>query len=250
MNNSTLLKPMPLMTSIMIFGGAAILFGIIERLVAPALAEWGVNPAINFLVLGSPHILFFFGSLYAYRKEGNPWNWKSFLNRFRIHKIKGRFWLWVIVFVAVDIGLYLFVFKVGYPIVKWVHDLIPEAPVVKEIMGQRPMFVGYNLVGNWWLLGLVFLRYFFNVFGEEFLWRGYILPRQELTHGKNTWFVHGLLWTGFHLFAPYNALLVLPGALFMTYIVQKYRNTTIFIISHAVMNGIPMVGIIHGILGG
>lgn len=85
--------------------------------------------------------------------------------------------------------------------------------------------------------------------GEELLWRGYLFPRQELTHGKHTWVVHGLLWTGFHMFAPYNALMVLPGALFMSYIVQRYRNTSFFIVEHALMNAIPGIGIVAGIMG-
>lgn len=242
------IKPISLQFSILIFGSAAFLFLLIERIVVPFLANRGLDPAINFLILGSPHILFFIGALLAYKKEGNDCSWKSLCQRFRIFPIKGKFWFWVILFVIIDISLYLLVYKLGYPFVKWVHDLFPTPEIVLDIMGDRPMFVGRNLSGNWWLLGLFFFRYFFNVVGEEFLWRGYLFPRQELTHGKNTWIVHGLLWTGFHLFAPYNALMVLPGALFMSYIVQRYKNNTIFIISHAVMNGIPMVGIIQGII--
>ncbi|SEL85374.1 CAAX protease self-immunity [Alkalibacterium putridalgicola] len=41
---------------------------------------------------------------------------------------------------------------------------------------------------------------FFNILGEEFWWRGYILPRQEIVHGQYTWILHGLLWTLFHIF--------------------------------------------------
>ena len=98
------------------------------------------------------------------------------------------------------------------------------------------------------LLGLFLIMYFFNVLGEEFLWRGYLFPKQELTHGKYTWIVHGLLWTSFHLFAPYNALMVLPGALFMSYITQRYKNNTIFLISHATLNGIPLIILLTNII--
>ena len=99
------------------------------------------------------------------------------------------------------------------------------------------------------LIGLYLLLYFFNVVGEEFLWRGYLWPKQELTHGKYTWVVHGIQWTCFHLFAPYNALMVLPGALFMSYVVQRLQNNMIFLISHATLNGIPFIMLILNVFG-
>jgi membrane protease YdiL (CAAX protease family) len=99
------------------------------------------------------------------------------------------------------------------------------------------------------LLGVYFTYYFFNVVGEELWWRGYIFPRQELVHGSRTWIVHGLLWAGFHLFTPYNALMVLPGALWMSWIVQKQKNNWIFLIAHAAINGLAMISIISGIMG-
>ncbi|MDH5366545.1 MAG: CPBP family intramembrane metalloprotease [Cyclobacteriaceae bacterium] len=243
------IKPMSLVTSVLIFGGAALLFYVIQHYALQPLADLGINYALLLLIGELPLFLFFFGALYAYRKEGNPWTWQAFFDRFRIYKIKGKFWVWVILIVAVDVGLYLLVYSVGYPVVKWVHDAFPEPAIMKEIFGDATTFAGYKLAGNWWLLGLYFVIFFFNILGEEFLWRGYIFPRQEMTHGKNTWVVHGLLWTVFHIFSPYNALMVLPGALFMSWVVQKYKNTTIFILSHATLNGLAMIRIISGILG-
>ncbi len=169
MNNTATTKPMSLGTSLIYFGGGALLFFLTQRIVAPALADWGLNYAILFLVLQSPHMLFFFGALYAYRREGNPWTRSAFSSRFRIHKIKGRFWFWVILFVAIDIGLYLLVYSAGYPVVKWLHDLLPDPAIVTEVFGDASTFAGYPLAGNWWLLGLFFTNFFFNILGEEFL---------------------------------------------------------------------------------
>ena len=240
---------MSLVTSILIFGSGALLFFLFEHYLIQAMADNGFSHVFKFIVMSVPHMIFFLGALIAYRVEGNAWNWHAFTNRFRIRSIKGKFWLWVILFVAVDIGLYLLVYSVGYPVVKWVHDAYPTPAIINEVLGNATKFLGHELKGNWWLLGIWLIYYFFNVLGEEFLWRGYILPRQELTHGKYTWVVHGLLWTLFHIFSPYNALMVLPGALFMSYIVYKYKNTTIFILSHAVLNGLVAIRIISGIIG-
>lgn len=242
-------KPISFLHSSIFFLTGALLFLFSERVLIPYLHGKGVPPVISFLIMATPHILFFATALYGYAREGHPFEWKAFRTRFRLFGIKRKMILWVILFVAIDILLYLLVYELAYPVLKWVHDAFPTPEAINEILGERPMFAGHDLTGNWWLLGVYFFYYFFNVFGEEFLWRGYLFPRQELQHGSNTWWIHGLQWTAFHLFAPYNALLVLPGALFMSYIVQRYRNNTIFLVAHAVMNGIPVVMIIKSILG-
>ncbi|MTI38286.1 CPBP family intramembrane glutamic endopeptidase [Fulvivirga lutimaris] len=243
------MKPIKLHYSLLIFGLAGLLFLLIERVVLPFLDNYGVNKALLFTITAFPHLLFFVGALIGYKHEGNKWTWREFKTRFRFKTIKGRMWLWTILFVLVDIGLYLAVFQFAHSFVKSVHDAFPPPEILNEIMGDGETFVGYVIKGNWWLLLLHLFYYFFNVCGEEFLWRGYLFPKQELTHGKYTWIVHGLLWTMFHLFAPYNALLVLPGALFMSYIVQRTQNNTIFFISHAVLNGIPIIILISKIIG-
>lgn len=225
------------------------LFLLIERLVLPFLAEQGVHKALLFCIMAVPHILFFAGALIGYRREGNPWKWSEFRERFRYKAIHGKMWLWTPLIVLVYIGLYLAVYQLAFPVVKTVHDAFPPPSIVGEIMGDGSTFAGFPTSGNWLLLPLFLFFYFFNILGEEFLWRGYLFPRQELQHGKYTWVIHGLLWTAFHLFAPYNALMVLPGALFISWVVQRTQNNTIFLIGHAVLNGIPLVMLVGNILG-
>ncbi len=242
-------KPLKFHWAFLIFGTGALLFFGNERFVLPALAAQGVHKAVLFCVMAIPHILFFAGALLGYRLEGNRWNWADFRARFRYRPIRGKMWLWMPLIVLVDIGLYLAVYQLAFPIVKAVHDAYPSPAIVGEIMGDGTTFAGFATAGNWGLVFLFLFYYFFNILGEEFLWRGYLFPRQELQHGKYTWIVHGLLWTFFHLFAPYNALMVLPGALFMSYVVQRTQNNTLFLISHAVMNGIPLVMLVGNIIG-
>ena len=246
---TTNLKPIKFLPSFLIFGAGALMFLLVERLVLPYLAAKGVHEALLFVTMAIPHVLFFAGALIGYRTEGNPWRWDAFRYRFRYRGIRGKMWLWTLLIVLVNIGLYLAVYQFAFPLVKMVHDAFPPPEIVTRILGDDQTFAGLAVQGNWPLLFLFFYYYFFNVLGEEFLWRGYLFPRQELTHGRYTWIVHGLLWTLFHIFAPYNALLVLPGALFMSYVVQRTQNNTIFLISHAVLNGIPLVGLIFKILG-
>jgi hypothetical protein len=48
---------------------------------------------------------------------------------------------------------------------------------------------------------------------------------------------------------PHNAHLVLPGALWVSWIVQRRGNTWIFVISHAALNGLAAIRIVSGIVG-
>ena len=84
---------------------------------------------------------------------------------------------------------------------------------------------------------------------EELYFRGYLLPRQELTHRQYTWIVHGILFTLFHFFWKWNLIVLLPGSLFMAYAVQVRQNTWISVLWHGIMNFIPMFVILHSILG-
>lgn len=81
-------------------------------------------------------------------------------------------------------------------------------------------------------------RLVFNIFGEEFWFRGYMLPRQERARGEYAWVLNGLLFTVLHMWQKWNLLLLLPGALGAAYVVQRRRNTWILIVAH----GIPNLG--------
>ena len=85
-------------------------------------------------------------------------------------------------------------------------------------------------------LFLLFLPifYFFNYFGEELLWRGYILPRQEVTqYGKYAWVVNALLHWVFHLSFSFMAILAfLPFLFLIPYVVQQRKSTSLSIIIH------------------
>ena len=240
---------MPLPLSVALFGLPCLLFLALQRWIVPALAAAGVPHLVSLLVLNSPHVLFFVGALYAYRQEGRSWRLDELKERFRFRALNRRAVLWALAAVVGNIGAYLGTYVLAKPVLRWLYDAFPEPEILAAIMGDAETFAGFPLAGNAWLLVVFLFVYFFNVMGEELWWRGYIFPRQELTHGQRTWIVHGLLWTGFHLFSPYNALMVLPGALWVSWIVQRERNTWIFVISHGALNALAMIRIVTGILG-
>ena len=90
----------------------------------------------------------------------------------------------------------------GIIIVVIISGLIMNA--LEKMQGDfnpSPSFMSFKPLtkGRYWLL-LIWLPYWIlNILGEEFLWRGVMLPRQEIVFGKYTWLVHGFGWGLFHI---------------------------------------------------
>jgi membrane protease YdiL (CAAX protease family) len=95
-------------------------------------------------------------------------------------------------------------------------------------------FIGAPVAGNWRVAALFVILLAFNIFGEELWWRGYILPRQEMAHGRWAWAVHGVLWLLWHLaFYPWQVFALLPICLAIPFIAQRRQNTWPAILIHA-----------------
>ena len=122
----------------------------------------------------------------------------------------------------------------------------PRTPVNAESISA---FVGGQIVGNWGVIILFAIQIFFNIVGEELWWRGYVLPRQELAFGKKAWLVHGLLWWGFHAFKWWDLIGVLPIALMISYVAQRYQNNWIPTITHLLANGIQLLIFAAAVVG-
>jgi membrane protease YdiL (CAAX protease family) len=114
-----------------------------------------------------------------------------------------------------------------------------------------PAFMSFEPLseGRYWLL-LVWLPYWvLNIFGEEFLWRGVMLPRQELVFGKYTWIVHGFGWGLFHIAFGFKLMITLIPVLFIqSFIVQKTKNSWTGVILHGGINGPSFLAIAFGLL--
>jgi membrane protease YdiL (CAAX protease family) len=102
---------------------------------------------------------------------------------------------------------------------------------------------------NWWiyLAWLPFL--FFNIMGEECMWRGYIMPRQEVVYGRWTWLVHGSFWLLFHAPFGWQLMITLVPVLYIeSYIVQKRRNTWTGVLIHVVFGVIGFLSVSQGLV--
>ena len=101
---------------------------------------------------------------------------------------------------------------------------------------------------EYWLF-LAWLPYFFfNIVGEELMWRGYLLPRQSATLGRYAWILNGVLWAIFHIGIGWRiAIVLLPIEFIVPYVVQKRQNTWLGIIIHGLYNGSGFVMVALGV---
>ena len=126
--------------------------------------------------------------------------------------------------------------------------------IISFFIGQfdhSPSFMTFEPLtkGRYWLL-LVWLPYWvLNILGEEFIWRGVMLPRQELVFGKYTWVIHGFGWGLFHVAFGWKLLITLIPIIFIqSFVVQKTKNTWTGVLLHAGINGPSFIAISLGLL--
>ncbi|RMD61987.1 CPBP family intramembrane metalloprotease [Candidatus Parcubacteria bacterium] len=254
------IKPMPLRSAFLCFGIPTIGVIFIVYVVMPLLAVRGIPVFYNYLLVYAtvPMLALIAASFYAYWREGNVMTWKAIKNRFRFNPMDGKAWLWTIclaVFMSLSVGLLSssarWLASIGFlaPPAYWPTELNPALRGTASRGGIPSEFMGVPLAGNWWVLIVLIISLVIATFGEELWWRGYIFPRQELRHGKRTWVVHGLLWTAFHVFAPWNLIAILPGSLALSYVVQRLKNTWPAVIAHGLANGLlVMIMVFLGIM--
>jgi membrane protease YdiL (CAAX protease family) len=246
---------MPFWMSVLCFGISSAIATISIYVGVPRLIQAGIPLLTSFFLFTSgPMAIMFLASFAAYRLEGHTLSWSRIKVRFRLKPIKGKDWLWTVGLILVYNGGY-FLFL---PTAKWLASfpLFEPQAFIPAVVDPRVMeagipveLLGVPLSGNWWVLAVYLLVLFFNIYGEEFWWRGYILPRQELALGKWTWVVHGLLWCLFHIFWPWNLIALLPSTLSLSFVACKLKNTTPGIYAHWIQNGTGLVMITLGVLG-
>jgi hypothetical protein len=102
---------------------------------------------------------------------------------------------------------------------------------------------------RYWILAVWLPFFTINIIGEELLWHGVILPRQEAALGRWAWLANGLGWLGFHLaFGPSVLFVLWPTTLIIPYIVQHRRNAWIGVSIHGALNGSGFLAIAFGLL--
>ena len=175
-----------------------------------------------------------------YREEGN----------IRIETIRRRFWLkspaspktgqrnnrlwWLLIpFLLLNI-----VQELG--LAPFLNDLwVTMLPFLAEPEGYSPAIlfapeVRGLWIGAWELLALQLVLSVFNTFlGEEFIFRGVLLPRMKGVFGRWDWAANGIAFGLYHLHQPWG----LPGSilhgLLLAFTGKRYRSNWFPIILHS-----------------
>lgn len=200
METKTQIKSLGLIGSLAVYIPASLLMFGLTKYVIPFLSKTTGQETILFWFivagLGIFLPLIITGGLIL-RKEGFGISKNTWIERLRFRKISKKDLVWSFVGL-ISVGLF------SALIMKGLELLIGKFDHSPAFMSFEPLSEG-----RYWLLLVWFPYWILNILGEEFIWRGVMLPRQELVFGKFTWIIHGMGWGLFHIAFGWQLLLTL-----------------------------------------
>ncbi|MBD3290665.1 CPBP family intramembrane metalloprotease [candidate division KSB1 bacterium] len=238
--NKIKVTPFGFKFSLAIFGGAGLFLYLETHFLIPYLsAITGWEPIIFWFLVAGLGIFFpmIIAAIIITQAEGTIRKAHFWKERLRFRKMTTSDWRWGIW------GILGIVAASGA--VTGLLELFAG-----EVRHQPPFMAFEPLTPDrYWLL-LIWLPYWLlNIMGEEILWRGTILPGQELIFGKRAWIYHGFFWGIFHIAFGWQLLATLFPMLFIqSYIVQKRQNTWLGVLIHAAINGPSFLAISFGVI--
>ncbi len=171
------------------------------------------------------------------RREGFRLSKRTWVERMRFRRLTGKDLAWALGgLLAVGVGSVL---------------VMKAAELIAGSYDPTPPFMAFEPLstGRYWLLLAWAPFWILNILGEEILWRGVMLPRQELAFGRRAWIVHGLGWMLFHAAFGWQLLVTLIPLIFIqSYVVQRTKNSWLGVILHGGINGPSFLAIAFGLL--
>jgi membrane protease YdiL (CAAX protease family) len=239
------IRPISLAAVLAIFAStlAPILLGVYVLL--PFLLGHGVPFFVGYLVCfqSLPFVFVLWLALHLYRKEGNGLTWQAFtrrmgldLNRKTVLAGLGLFVLALVTYVALQPVSRFLAAQPGLAPPAWFG---PDLHPLKS--GSPGTFMGMAVGGAFWAPVLYLLGWFFNIAGEELLFRGYLLPRMELKFAGKAWLVNAACWWVWHVFWRWQLIALAPVIFVLPWVAQRTRSTVPGIIGHGMVN---LIGVI------
>jgi membrane protease YdiL (CAAX protease family) len=202
--------------------------------------------------------LFVLSMIIVYQEEGDL-RWTTVKRRLRLNaprdpatqKPRLGLWLWVLPFLVAVAVVQL---PLSAPLESvWVAAVpfLAEPPGYSfDAVFGSPEIVE-RLAGAWWFLALFVVQAAFNtILGEEFLFRGVLLPKMEGVFGRWSWAANGVLFGLYHLHQPWG----IPGSiltgLLYAYSAHRYRTTWMSVVLHSAQSvfiAFLVLGIVLGL---
>lgn len=211
----------------------------------PLIVYWGA------VIIGL--IWQFILSLILLRMEGHELRWQTILKRTKYQKPvsprtgKRSYWLllWTVPFILLSAIIQSGVIKLP-DVDGWISPLAEGLPKY-DLSGLSAT----DHKGSWWILGLFLITMVFNYFlGEEFLYRGILLPKMNGAFGKWDWFFNGVLFGLYHLHKPQ---VIISTALYFGFVFafpsKIFQSNWMAVIIHGLEGILGLVVILGIILG-
>jgi len=221
-----------------LFGGGALLLLLVTRVVIPTLiSAGGHEPVVMWFVAASvcffaPLLIVGGWLLVQERRSGTSAAWRD---RLRLQPISSGNLLWAFG------GLFTVGLLTG-GCAAILRTLSSDAGLHPSFMMIKPL-----TPDRYWIVAAWLPFFLLNIFGEEFVWRGVVLPRQEVAFGRAAWLVNGVGWWLMHLAFPWQVLLaLLPTAFIVPAVTQRTQNTWTGVIMHAGLNGAGFLALAFG----
>ena len=191
-------------------------------------------------------------SVIILKNEGHGINWYTIQKRTKFQKPrdpktgKSSNWLflWVIPFIILNA---LISTGIGFPDLDSV-----VAPLIQNIQQyDMSKLDTADYKGAWWILGLYLVTLVFNyILGEEFLYRGILLPKMNGVFGKWDWLANGVLFGFYHLHKPQVILstAVVFGFVF-AFPAKRFQSSWMAVIIHGLEGILGLVIVLGVILG-
>jgi membrane protease YdiL (CAAX protease family) len=281
------IKPASWLLTLILFGVPGLAFALLFHWVGPTLLQHGVSWwGIFHLVLIVPLALMLIAALIGAARDVRSLSIGKLSLRLRLSPPVWTSWLWAIALSGFMYGgssadavaiaaAWLALWKEKTK-GKWLYAGVPTAVLIDRSAGYlQPTlsfvrffhpspfflqffshfgprdFMGIPLLGSWWIpVYYATLMLIFNIGGEELWWRGYVLPRQELAFGKLAWVVHGIFWSGFHLFMQptlWDTFRMAISGVALSYVAQRTKSTWPSIVGHSCGNLPFFLSLMHGV---
>jgi membrane protease YdiL (CAAX protease family) len=230
---------------------AAVPMGILSWVVFPALSpDFNSDPlgaGVTRIVLLTVGLIWLFVlSMIIVRKEEGDLRWGTVKRRLRLNaprdpttgENRRRLWLWVIPFIIAivvwEVALKSYADKLWVSIFPFLAEP-PGYSLGAVFQSQETLD---RLVGAWWFFGLFVVNAVFNtILGEEFLFRGVLLPKMEGVFGRWSWVANGVLFGFYHFHQPWGIVgAVISGVFLVAFSTWRFRSTWMGVIVHSVQS--------------
>lgn len=250
---------------LVIWALAAVPMAILSWIVFPALSpDYRSDPlgagVTRFVLLTLGLIWLFVLSMIIIRQEEGNLRWATVKRRLWLNtprdpktgEPRRRLWLWLVPLMIASV-----VWDLGFvPYIDglWVSvfPFLAEPPGYSLGAALQSQEILDRLVGAWWFFDLFVVNAVFNVLlGEEFLFRGVLLPKMEGVFGRWSWVANGVLFGLYHVHLPWGILQnVISGALLYAFPSWRFRSTWMGIVVHSLQSfyfGFLFLGIVLGL---